>query len=84
MKFFKKLEQKYARYAVSDLMRHIGMLYTIGILIQIFMPGVYENYLCLNARAILHGQVWRIITFLRVRNSGRGDAVISVRRGIKI
>ncbi|MCI8455225.1 MAG: hypothetical protein HFE84_11520 [Lachnospiraceae bacterium] len=64
MKFFNKLEQKYARYAVPDLMRHIGMLYTIGILIQIFMPGVYENYLCLNARAILHGQVWRIVTFL--------------------
>lgn len=32
--------------------------------IQIFYPAVYEVYFALDAQAILHGQIWRIFTFI--------------------
>ena len=64
MKFFQKLERKFGRYAIHNLMYYIMILYAIGILIQMILPGLYWNYLSLNAAAILRGQVWRIVTFI--------------------
>ena len=59
-----KLEQKFGKYAVRDLMKYVSYLYAAGIVIQLFAPWLYSNLLSLNARAILHGQIWRIVTFL--------------------
>lgn len=64
MKFFYNLERKYGRYAIPDLMKYICALYAAGIVVQLFMPGVYYSFLCLDAQAILHGQIWRIVTFM--------------------
>ena len=59
-----KLERKFGRYAIKNLMRYIIVLYAIGFFLAIAMPEVYYTYFCLDAKAILHGQVWRIFTFL--------------------
>ena len=59
-----KLERKFGRYASKNLMRYIIVLYAIGFFLAIAMPEVYYTYFCLDAKAILHGQVWRIFTFL--------------------
>ena len=64
MKFFQKMERKFGRYAIKNLMYYIMLLYAAGLVLQIVMPGIYWNWLCLDARAILHGQVWRIVTFI--------------------
>lgn len=64
MNRFDKLERKYGRYAIKNLMYYIIALYTLGFILEIFFPNVYDSYLSLNAEAILHGQVWRIITFI--------------------
>ncbi len=64
MKFFQKFERKFSRYAIHNLMYYIMILYAIGIVIQIFMPMVYWQFLSLNPAAILHGQIWRIVTFI--------------------
>ncbi len=68
MKFFYKMEQKYRKYAIHNLMYYIVILYAVGLLFYVFAPGayldMYLNYLCLDAGAILHGQIWRIVTFL--------------------
>ena len=68
MEFFKKLERKYQKYAIRNLMYYIIILYAIGLVGITFSPGsyyrVYVQYLSLNAEALLHGQIWRIITFL--------------------
>lgn len=64
MKFFEKFERKFSRYAIHNLMYYIMILYAIGIVIQMIMPGLYWNLMSLNAAAVLHGQIWRIVTFI--------------------
>ncbi len=64
MKFFNDFERKYHKYAIPNLMYYIVILYGIGLVLQLVQPYLYWEYLCLDARAILHGQIWRIVTFL--------------------
>ncbi len=64
MKFFQKMERRFGRYAIRNLMNYIILLYAVGLVLQIVVPQFYWNWLSLNAGAILHGQVWRIVTFL--------------------
>lgn len=64
MKFFNQLERKFGRYAIKDLPRYIAGMYAVGIVIQLINPAIYYVFLGLNGREILHGQVWRILTFL--------------------
>ena len=64
MKFLNKLERKFGKYAIPNLMYYIIILYGIGFVINIVDPRIYSKFLSLDAEAILHGQVWRIITFM--------------------
>ena len=64
MNFIQKLERKFGRYAIHNLMTYIIILYVIGWMIQIFNAEFYYAALSLDIDAILHGQVWRIITFI--------------------
>lgn len=64
MKWMNKLERKFGKYAIPNLMYYIIILYVVGVILSIFAPGFYYQYLALDAYAILHGQVWRLITFL--------------------
>ena len=64
MKFLRKLERNFGKYAVPNLMYYIILMYGAGIVIDLVMPGMYYQYLCLDAAAILRGQVWRLVTFL--------------------
>lgn len=64
MKFIDNLEQKIGKYAIKNLMVYLIALYIIGFIINLVNPEFYINYLSLNAERILHGEVWRIITFL--------------------
>ena len=64
MNFLDKLEQKFGRYAIPNLGRYIGACYIIGSVINLVAPQLYYQYLSLNPYAILHGQIWRIVTFL--------------------
>lgn len=59
-----KLERKFGKYAIPNLMVYIIMLYAAGFVLNIINPTFYGQYLSLNAAAILHGQVWRIVTFI--------------------
>lgn len=68
MKFFRDFERRFYRYAISNLMYYIVILYAIGLAFYVVKPNMYSQvyfqYLCLDAWAILHGQIWRIVTFL--------------------
>lgn len=64
MNWMDKLERKIGRYAVPNLMLYIIIMYGAGYVLYLVNPAFYAQYLCLNAQAILHGQVWRIITFI--------------------
>lgn len=71
MDFLNRLERRFGRYAIPNLMRYIAMLYVAGIFVRQFAPQVYIAYLALDARAILNGQIWRIVTFLIWPPSGQ-------------
>lgn len=64
MTFYQKLERKLGRYAVPNLMLYICVMYAVGFLIQMNNPLFYYYYLDLDPEAILHGHIWRILTFL--------------------
>ena len=64
MKFFQKMERKYGRYAIRNLMYYIIMMYVVGFVLVKVEPFFYWQYLSLDVAAILHGQVWRLVTFM--------------------
>ena len=59
-----KLEKKFGKYAIPNLMYYIVILYAVGVFVCYFAPEVYVNYLMLDASKILKGQIWRIVTFM--------------------
>jgi hypothetical protein len=68
MKFFQKFERRFGRYAIRNLMYYIVILYAIGLTLCVLDANnyftLYYNYLALDGQALLHGQIWRIVTFL--------------------
>ena len=62
-----RLERKYRRYAVRNLMTFIicamGVVYVLDALAQSFIPGGVSPYLFFSRDLILRGQLWRIVTF---------------------
>ncbi len=75
MKFINKLERKYGRYAIKDLMKYVAMLYVIGFSINILFPGIH-NYLTLDFRMIFRGQIWRLVTFA-IPYVGRSNVLLA-------
>ncbi len=63
MNFFKRLEDRYSRYAIRNLSLIMIILYIIGYVIELFMPDIIY-YLYLSPYLILHGQIWRLISWI--------------------
>ncbi len=62
-----KLEKKFGRYAINNLIVYLLGGYAIGYLLsfgQRFTGVPYLNYLTLEPYYILHGQIWRIISWV--------------------
>lgn len=64
MNWMNKLERKFGKYAIPNLMYYIIILYAFGFVLSMVAPSAYYQYLSLDAAAILRGQVWRILTFI--------------------
>lgn len=58
-------EKKFGRYAISNISLMLILCYAVGYVLQIISPA-FLNFLTLNPYAILHGQVWRIFTWILV------------------
>ena len=61
--FLNKLERKIGKYAISNLSLYIILAYVIGYILT--LTGSVE-FISLNPYKILHGQIWRIITWIIV------------------
>ncbi|WP_443770408.1 rhomboid family intramembrane serine protease [Anaerostipes sp.] len=72
-----KLEEKFGKYAIPNLPKIIVLLYAIGFVLERLNPNMYEM-LALNPYWVLHGQVWRIITFLLIAPSSNLIFIIFV------
>ncbi|WP_455714301.1 hypothetical protein [Anaerosporobacter sp.] len=64
MKFINKLERKFGRYAIHDLMKYIITLYVLGAVVYLINPYFYDAYLSLNIAKVFQGQIWRLVTFI--------------------
>ena len=64
MSFLNRLERKIGRHAIPNLMLYMIVLYAAGFLLNMFAPGFYIRYLSLDVYRILHGEVWRLVTFV--------------------
>lgn len=63
MKFIQRLERKFGKYAIPNLMKYVIALYVVGMLIFSLSPYAYM-FLGLEVDKVLKGQVWRLVTFL--------------------
>ena len=68
--FLNKLERKFGRFAVSDLIRYMVVIYCLGAALgfasekEIIDANFYYDYLALDMGEVFHGQVWRLFTYL--------------------
>lgn len=64
MKFLNKLERRFGKLAIPNLINYIIILYVLGTFLGIIAPGFYKQFLMLDVEKILQGQVWRLVTFI--------------------
>lgn len=58
-------ERKFGKYAIKNISLVLILCYACGYVIQFINQG-FLNYLTLNPYAILHGQIWRLVTWIIV------------------
>ena len=65
MNFLDKMERKYGRYALSHLTMYIIVTYIAGYIIALAAP-IMRQYLTLEPYYILHGQIWRLVSWILI------------------
>ena len=67
MGFLDKMERKYGKYAIKDLMKYIVFINLGVYLLMMLVPnsGIYEK-LVFTPQLVMQGEIWRIITFIFV------------------
>lgn len=63
MNWLNKLERKFGRFAIPNLIVWLIGAYIIGFVIELVNPAILD-YLELSPYHILHGQVWRLVTWI--------------------
>ncbi len=58
-----KFERKFGKYAIPNLSLILVMCYAAGYILQLVNPA-FMSYLALDPYQILHGQVWRLFTWV--------------------
>lgn len=58
-----EFERRFGKYAIPNLSLILIICYVAGYIIQL-LNSSFLNYLTLNPYAILHGQVWRLVTWI--------------------
>lgn len=70
MKWLYKLEYKYGRFCIPNLMLYIVIGQAFVYLADMFTYGAFSGFLTLYWPGVLQGQVWRLLTFIFVPQSG--------------
>ena len=58
-------EKRFGKYAIRNLPLILIICYVVGYLIELINPQL-QYYMTLNPYAILHGQVWRLVTWILI------------------
>lgn len=69
MNFLNKMERQYGRYAIHNLTKYMIGCYAIGYILvylgQMFGANFFQ-YLLLSPYHIMHGQIWRIVSWILI------------------
>lgn len=69
MNFLNKMERQYGRYAIHNLTKYMIGCYAIGYILlyigQVFGANFFQ-YLLLSPYHIMHGQIWRIVSWILI------------------
>ena len=66
-------ERKFGKYAIPNLSFVLVACYAVGyVLLMMDRTGLITSYLTLNPYAILHGQIWRLVTWVLIPPSSGG------------
>ncbi len=68
MNWFNKMERKFGKYAIPNLPLIIVIIYGFGFLMNLVKPE-WIYFITLNPEAIIHGQVWRLVSWIFVPDS---------------
>ena len=63
--FLSKMERKFGKYEIRNLPLYLMICYAFGYLMNFIKPE-WINVVSLNPYAILHGQVWRLFSWILV------------------
>lgn len=73
--WIEKLNRKFGRYGIRNLMTIIvggmGIVYLIELLIYPTTGFSLSSILAFNRTAVLHGQIWRLVTFIFIPPNSR-------------
>ena len=69
MNFLNKLERKFGRYAISNLMAYIIAGQAIIFLLANLIGSSVLDWIYFNPLLIMKGQIWRLVTFIFIPNS---------------
>lgn len=69
MNFMDKLQKKFGKYAVYNLQKYLILAYCFGLVLNMLSVPV-TGYLGFSVDAILHGQIWRLVTWIFCADSG--------------
>ena len=70
MNWLNKLERKFGRFGIPNLMLYITSTILVFYLVEAFGGVPIHRWMYFNRELILQGQVWRLVTFLFVDYSG--------------
>lgn len=71
LKWLNKLDRKYGRYAIHNLMRYIVIANVIVYVIDLATNGRASAMLLFSPILILNGQIWRLFTFIFIPPENR-------------
>lgn len=77
MNILDKLERKFGKYAIPNLPLCIIICYGFGYIMNTFKPE-WIYVVSLNPYAILHGQIWRLVSWVLVPDSSFGIGGFSI------
>lgn len=77
MNFLNKMERKFGKYAIPNLSLYLILGYVLGYAMQFINPAIVD-FLTLNPYLILHGQIWRLVTWIIIPPSSKPDLLTIV------
>lgn len=63
MNFLNKLERKFGKYAIHNLINYLLIGYGIGYVLELFNPKIYAM-LQLDPQLVMQGEIWRLFTWI--------------------